>query len=77
MYEFSSHEDKLFHELAIKWMDMKDQCKDHLFWWPLIENEESLQRLANEFAEEERIWIPIEPDMIIGKALRLVRQLAI
>ena len=77
MYEFSTHEDMQFHELAIQWMDMKDQYEDYLFWWPLIENEESLQNLADEVVEEKFPWEPIEPDMIIGKALRLVRRLAI
>ena len=77
MYGFGSPKDLPFYNLDTQWKALEDQYKGCLYWWPLIDSEESIQNVADLAVEEGTSWYPIEPDMIIGKALRLVRRLAI
>jgi SOS-response transcriptional repressor LexA len=77
MYAMDFSEDTPFYQLAIGWENLKDDYEGYLFWWPLTENEETTEYLAEVVYEQEVHWGPIPPDRIIGKALRLVRRLAI
>jgi len=81
MYEFGPNEEALFHKSALKWMYSKENYENHLFWWPLVLNEETGQdpEISEYFRslDPDDPWMPIEPDAIIGKAVHLVRRLAI
>ena len=77
IYEPDYSEDMPFYILAKEWIDVADEIKDHLFWWPLAVNEENANYFINIVEEQQLSWTPISPDMIVGKALRLVRRLAI
>ena len=77
MYEPNYSEDMPFYILAKEWIDVTDEIKDHLFWWPLAIDEENAHYFIDIVEEQQLSWSPVSPDMIIGKALRVVRRLAI
>jgi hypothetical protein len=79
MYEFGPHEDMPFYELSIKWLEAEEQYKNHMFWWPLIDNEdeEANNYFAEIVSEHNLLWYPIKPDGVIGKVVRLKRRMAI
>ena len=77
MYEMDFSEDMPFYALATKWEEVQDDYKNDLFWWPLVDDEETSKYLAEVVVEQDLVWQPISSDMIIGKALRLVRRMVI
>ncbi|MBT4533232.1 MAG: hypothetical protein HOC26_04180, partial [Chloroflexi bacterium] len=48
-----------------------------LLWWPLAITEDNIEYFIDVVSEQNIQWQPIPPELIVGKALRLVRRLAI
>lgn len=77
MYEMVFSDDAPFIDMAIQWKDKYKEYPDHLFWWPLAISDENDNYFADVVREQQVHWEPVDRKTIIGKAIRLVRRLAI
>lgn len=77
VYDLIFDEELPFFEMALPWEDSLDEIEGRLFWWPLTAVEGNGEYFAEIVEEQQVSWFPISPDQIVGKAVQLVRRLAI
>lgn len=77
MYETVFSDDVPFIDMAIQWQEKCKEYPNHLFWWPLAFSDENDDYFADVAREQQIHWGPIDRNITIGKAVRLVRRLAI
>lgn len=82
MFDYAQKEGTMLQPLVRKWIDSGYEHQGRLFWWPFVldERNEKYQSFGkfflNVMREEKAQWFPVEPQSIVGKAIRQSRKRA-